>query len=80
MRKLSKLTINLNKVIKNEELVNLRGGYNWSSSSCGAKSSTGTVLCGLSKTEALFWAGCNDSGTNCSGNWCCDSCSSSSYC
>jgi hypothetical protein len=27
MKKLNKLTINLNKVIKNEELVNLRGGY-----------------------------------------------------
>jgi hypothetical protein len=27
MKKLNKLSINLNKVIKNEELVNLRGGY-----------------------------------------------------
>ena len=28
MKKLGKLTINPEKVIKNEELVNLRGGYN----------------------------------------------------
>jgi natural product precursor len=27
MKKLGKLTINLEKVMKNEELVNLRGGY-----------------------------------------------------
>jgi natural product precursor len=27
MKKLNKLSINLNKVMKNEELVNLRGGY-----------------------------------------------------
>ena len=27
MKKLGKLTISLNKIIKNEELVNLRGGY-----------------------------------------------------
>lgn len=29
MKKLEKLSINLNKVIKNEELMNLRGGYDY---------------------------------------------------
>jgi len=29
MKKLGKLSINLNKVMKNEELVNLRGGYGY---------------------------------------------------
>ena len=71
MKKLGKLTINPDKIIKNEELVNLRGGYEGGSGTCGAKSSSGTVICGVSKTAALFWV---QGG----GYWCCDT--PSTYC
>ena len=51
---------------------------------CAAISSTGTCLASCAsntKTEAIFWAGCSDTtnGKNCSGNWCCDSCSSATW-
>lgn len=77
MKKLGKLSINPEKVINNEELVKLRGGY---SGTCAAIYN-GEVWCGVSRTEAIFWAGCTDqeNGTNCSGNWCCDSCASTSW-
>jgi hypothetical protein len=39
MKKLGKLTINPEKVIKNEDLVNLRGGYGGEDTLC-------TVYCG----------------------------------
>jgi hypothetical protein len=34
MKKLSKLTINPSKVMKNEELVNLKGGYGYGTPCC----------------------------------------------
>ena len=75
MKKLGKLSINPSKVMKNEDLVNLRGGtygsYNWGT--CGAKSPSGSIICGVTKEQALWWAGPD-------GWWCCDSCSSSTYC
>lgn len=43
------------------------------SGTCGAKSPSGDLICGVSKAEALHWA-------TSEGNWCCDSCGSSSYC
>ena len=78
MKKLKKLLINPEKVIKNEELVNLRGGYG--NGTCGAVSGSGSIYCDLSQTEAIWWAGCDPDGTNCDGNWCCDSCSTTWYC
>lgn len=80
MKKLGKLSINVDKIIKNEELVNLRGGDYYSNRTCGAISASGSIYCDLTKTEAIWWAGCDPDGTNCDGNWCCDSCSSTSYC
>ena len=45
MKKLGKLSINPEKVIKNDELVNLRGGYDgWHYAEC--KDSSGNTLCG----------------------------------
>jgi len=82
MKKLGKLTINLEKVIKNEELVNLRGGnyHEWETGTCAAKNG---MFCstGLSKQSAIEFAGCTDTvnGTNCDGNWCCDNCGSASW-
>jgi natural product precursor len=40
MKKIGKISINPEKVIKNEELVNLRGGYG--NGTCGAKSPSGS--------------------------------------
>lgn len=45
MKKLGKLTINPEKVIKNEELVNLRGGYD------GYGSGTSNCTCSYSYTD-----------------------------
>lgn len=47
----------------------IKGG----SGTCGYKSPTGTVKCGVSKAQAMHMA------TE-EGHWCCDSCGSSSYC
>ncbi len=77
MKKLRKLSISPEKVIKNEELVNLKGGYN--GGTCAAIHE-GIILCNISKTDAIFHASCEYSdGTNCEGNWCCDSCSSATW-
>lgn len=43
MKKLNKLIINPEKVIKNEELVNLRGGYGYGSIQCYCKDAGGTT-------------------------------------
>lgn len=77
MKMLGKLLINPEKVMKNGELISLRGGY--SGETCAAISGTGSILCNVSKSEALFGAGCDSSGSNCNGNWCCDSCGSASW-
>lgn len=44
-----------------------------SSGTCGYKSPSGRVECGVTKVQAQFMA-------TAKGNWCCDSCASSSYC
>jgi natural product precursor len=41
MKKLGKLSINPSKVIKNEELVNLKGGY--TGGCCGCRLQSGTI-------------------------------------
>ena len=56
MKKLNKLHINTEKLIKNEELITLKGGYG----TCyGCYSSMGTLLgtfygCGFTPEEALY--------------------------
>lgn len=82
MKKLGKLTINPEKVIKNEELINLRGGgYDgYESGTCAAicQMPDGGHRCNVSKSEAEKYASdCNEVGGT--GNWCCDSCSSSTW-
>ena len=58
MKKLGKLSINVDKIIKNEELVNLRGGdyydepctctcYNWDSLECLGYLASYTGLCAV---------------------------------
>ena len=53
------------------------GGY--SSGTCCWHSST-SCDCHVSKTEALFMAGCDLNGSNCNGGgWCCDSCGTATW-
>lgn len=47
----------------------IKGG----SGTCGYKSPSGDVDCGVTKAQAMHMA-------TAKGNWCCDSCASSSYC
>ena len=47
----------------------IEGGFG----TCGYKSPSGRVECGVTKVQAQFMA-------TAKGNWCCDSCPSSSYC
>jgi len=79
MKKLGKLTINPDKIIRNEELVNLRGGYG-GSGTCAAKHGT-QCFDNLDRAAAIHMAVCQDkkNGTNCEGNWCCDSCGSATW-
>lgn len=58
------------------EQQSLKGG-NMPGGTCAAYSATGSCFENLSKTEAIFMAGCDPDGTNCNGGgWCCDSCDS----
>ena len=82
MKKLGKLTISANKVIKNEELVNLRGGYDdgGGAGSCAAvcEMPDGGYKCNVSKYTAQQYANsCAQAGGI--GRWCCDSCSGTSW-
>ena len=56
-------------LLSNESMSNVRGG----GGTCGFKSASGIIDCGVSKSEALEGAGAG-------GHWCCDSCGHSSYC
>jgi len=55
MKKLGKISINPEKVIKNEELVNLRGGYGEGNSTCSCKDASGNVIL----TETMWDCGCS---------------------
>lgn len=56
------------KALSKNQMRAIKGG----SGTCGYKSPTGTVKCGVSKAQAMHMA------TE-EGHWCCDSCGSSSY-
>ncbi len=60
-------------VLSKENMKQVKGG-----GTCGYKTSTGTIECGVSKDEALHMV--TDQEGNIHGNWCCDSCGGSSYC
>lgn len=57
------------KALSKNQMRAIKGG----SGTCGYKSPTGTVKCGVSKAQAMHMA------TE-EGHWCCDICGSSSYC
>jgi hypothetical protein len=56
-------------ILSREEAKQIKGGAR---GTCGYKSPSGSVDCGVTKAEAQFMAG--------DGNWCCDSCATSTYC
>ena len=63
-------------LLSSESMSSIRGGrmaLQNGTGTCGFKTLTGTVGCGVSKAVALFMI---EEG----GYWCCDSCGSSSYC
>jgi hypothetical protein len=77
MKHLSKLVINPEKVMKNEELVNLRGGYDPSiplgTGKCGFRSQDYMIIgCGVSPE------GAKNAAEYLGGYWCCDT--PTSYC
>ena len=57
------------KALNKKQMRAIKGGFG----SCGYKSPSGRVECGVTKVQAQFLA-------TAKGNWCCDSCPSSSYC
>jgi hypothetical protein len=87
MKNFERLSINSEKLLKNEELITLRGGaeeepYCGGGPHCGVKS-TGVVndrLCCISEDLMIemrdFWA--SDPGNEVW--WCCENCETSSYC
>ena len=66
MKKLRKLCITPEKIMKNEELMTLRGGYG--AGTCGWDGNGGQfpAYCGFSKDLVILWA-----NIYC-GHWCCD--------
>jgi hypothetical protein len=84
MKKLSILQINSKKIITNEELVNLRGGYGgsgtcgfsvWIPTYEGGSTMFNWVMCNVSMHEAKQAVA--DAGN---GSWCCDHCYQTTYC
>ena len=55
-------------LLSSEFMSNVRGG-----GSCGYEDAAGRIGCDIPKATAMSRAGAG-------GHWCCDSCSSSSYC
>lgn len=77
MKTLGKLKIAREKMLKNEELVNLRGGY---AGTCAVNCEMpdGGVVRYISQATALdlfYWC----AGQGFPANWCCDSCESASW-
>ena len=57
------------KALNKKQMRAIKGGFG----TCGYKSPSGRVECGVTKVQAQFMA-------TAKGNWCCDSWPSSSYC
>ena len=57
------------KALNKKQMRAIKGGFG----TCGYKSPSGRVECGVTKVQAQFMA-------TAKGNWCWDSCPSSSYC
>ena len=55
------------KALNKKQMRAIKGGFG----TCGYKSPSGRVECGVTKVQAQFMA-------TAKGNWCCDSCPSSS--
>jgi len=78
MKKLGKLSINPERVIKNEELVNLRGGYESGTCAAICEMPDGGHECNISMSDAKNYAtACGELGGT--GRWCCDNCSTSTW-
>jgi hypothetical protein len=76
MKTLGKLNINPEKVMKNEELITLRGGDYGDLGTCNYSGVSGVAaeMCGYPRSWVELWA--NTYG----GHWCCDSCGQTNYC
>jgi hypothetical protein len=74
MKKLSleMLRLTSDEVLGRSQMKKITGGYG-TSGTCGYRTSSGISFCGVNRSVAMTNAG---SG----GNWCCDSCGSTSYC
>jgi hypothetical protein len=74
MKQLGKLSISPEKIMKNEELINLKGG-GYEQGTCNWSGGSGySQMCGFSKSNVMWWQ------EQYGGTWCCDSCHSTSYC
>ena len=72
---------NVSNFLLDKELKAILGGSAVSGTCCW-RSGNGTVCdCGATKADAIHMANCKDreNGTECTGNWCCDSCSSTEW-
>ena len=79
MKDLNKLVINPGKILKSEELLSLRGGSGTCGFHCWHEQGYEYSDCGYSYSEVmdiLNWYMMD--GYEC--NWCCDSCSTTTYC
>ena len=73
---MKKQFLNLGKALNKAEQKSINGGLTELTyrGTCGYRSPDGAVWCGITKSQAE--GAYNNNG----GNWCCDSCGSSSYC
>ena len=71
----------LKEKLSDNQLKRIIAGSSGGGGTCAALTSSLECRCNISRKEAIFWACCQDreNGENCSGNWCCDSCSTASW-
>lgn len=78
MKKLGKSSINHEKVLKNEELINLRGDSGTGTCAVNCEMPDDGVIRNISRDKALrLYNWCASSGYP--ANWYCDSCGSASW-
>lgn len=74
MINLEKLGLSSENVLQRSQLSTILGGGGGESGTCGYQDTSGYAVCNLSRDQAEGYA--NQYG----GHWCCDSCSTASYC
>jgi len=76
MKRINKLVISPEKIMKNDELINLIGGHGggYESGTCAWQGGSGySHMCGYSRYNVEYWS------QTYGGHWCCDNCGTATW-